>query len=384
MCATRYERGRFLSRQSAGAYDAAMKAAPALLVGLCVMVAPAVHAGRVLYEPPGLSKTARSAPKPVVTNAVKEYGLEDTCTDTALQSKELAGVQCRLAVAAYVQAHKPMAANTDVEAQITLAKDAAAAARSIAEYEPLSSKTGLSTARFYAHRQACRAMLGAYDVLSALPASSTPKMNERAQTALAVFNARGASMKDAACQCVQETLSLAMGAEVTQDEQGALQGVLTSRACFLDESKIRGSRSGPSTTLSPQSDMRAGFIATGTTTGRLLDYAAARSLDLDRCREKFVNLNRIKDGPKLEKCVCGEIARWQFPARKGEPATKIEVPVLEDKLTAAAEVDATGHTTSCGPLGGVLAPKAPPAPAASATPDAVAPKALKPASPSTP
>lgn len=324
----------------------------AVLVAL-VLPAGSALAGRALVEPKAWRSAAGTLPKAAVDEAARTAGLTD-CGPAVLQSADVQGLGCRAAAAAATLAKKPIAKPSDVDAQAAFAAELDAAARSVAELEPLvEPRPGFERRRFEAHRATCRALLGVHDRLSAI-AAGDPKTKARAEAALASFGPGRRPLKDAACGCVQASVGLARGADASLEETGALQSVLTSRGCFLDETKLKADRRPGGGVPAEAADV----AASRSDEARIVEYARARDVGLERCREKALDAGRLKDPAKLEKCVCGEIGRWKFPARAGGTTITVKLPVVEEQLAVAVDVDAAGAPAKCGPLSGAMLPAA--------------------------
>jgi hypothetical protein len=326
---------------------------------LCAsLVALPALASHGLDEPPGLAKLVKGAKKAEVAAGLSAAGLTDKCAG-ALEHKDLHGLDCRIAAAAHLSSSRGLKSVADVEVRVAVANDLEAAARSIASYTPLAAEPGFGRMRFEAHRRACTSVLESYDALTHV-VTKDAALRARVDQALGLFPKPsgefdvqgGLGFKDAACNCIRASLGLAPGSDASPEESGALQSQLTSHNCFLDEAKIKGQRAGPATTLQGSADARK-VAADSTQENRLLEFAAGRSLELDRCRDK-IEVPRIKDGSKVEKCVCGVVDRWQFPARKGAGSAAVKLPIVVDKLFVNLDVNEAGKVASCSGLSGPL------------------------------
>ena len=318
-----------------------------LLVLVVLLAAASAWAGRTLSEPKGITKQAGAANAKDVAAALKAAGLEKSCDRNALKSREIGGLACRLAVYSRVANRGAVKSEKDVRARADVAKDGLAAAKTVADYKPLARKPGLAENRFFAHREACGAVLTAYDAIAAADATA----DDATKKAIAeiVGTEKQGLFKDA-CVCAQKTIALATAANRSVDERGQLQGELTKRGCFLNREAVKSQRaSGPSNDFSGA----AGEVAaSNTVAARLLDYASARDIDFNRCRDKHVDGTRITAPRKLERCACGEVGRWRFPKERGRPNIEIDVPVVKGQAKLKLKVNAPGKVVDCGPLAG--------------------------------
>jgi hypothetical protein len=315
---------------------------------LCLLSSGAVLAARSIQEPDAIKVIPRLVPAAKIEKGLKAAYLDEKCTRDALKTPELIGIQCRLAV------HRSLAAEllpvdaTSTERRVALARDAVIAAKSIAEYTPLSKKPGFGREQFDAHQQACTVVVEAYDALKGAPASASPDVRAVVDKAL---SGEG-NLFDAACGCTQASVGLADGANASLDEKGSLQSALTSRGCFLDKSKIKAERGGPDSAFTGEATRIA---AANSVEARLLDYAQTRAVGLDRCKDKGFEGVRLVDRGKLKGCVCGEISRFSFPKEKGRADATIVLPLRGADLGVQIVVTAVGKVATCGPLVGPLA-----------------------------
>jgi len=276
--------------------------------------------------------------------ALKAAGLEKKCTPATLRSRELPGVACRLAIYAFLHTKAPIATANDAKKRLSVAKDGLKAAKSIAAYKPLAKKPGLERKRVDAHQQACKVALQSYDALAAASRANTPAKSAAAK---AMGSNEKGLFKDA-CECARETVNMAGGAGLSADERGGLQTLLTKRSCFLDKSKLKAGRGGPESEFTG----RAGqVVESNTDEARLLDYAKARDIGLDRCRKKSTAAGRVTDRGGLKRCACGEIKRWRFPKERGRSDVEIVVPIIKG-VGVRVTVTAPGKIAKCGPLEG--------------------------------
>ena len=146
------------------------------------------------------------------------------------------------------------------------------------------------------------------------------------------------------------SLSLAGPARASQEENGFLQGILTSRGCLVNREKLKSTRSGPS----GFSSGKANAIAEQNSDNNvLLDYAKARDIGLDRCRSKYISTGgQVDKVGKLERCVCEEVKRWRFPKKRGRSDVILDLPVSGKQVTAKLIVTQNGKVKDCGPLAG--------------------------------
>jgi len=324
-----------------------------MTAGLCVLAAGPASAGRSIKEPKAVKQAAKRLKKAEQQAALKEVGLEKTCSRSMLKTKEIQGVRCRLAL--HQAASKKHAPTTvaGIEARLEAAKQALSAAETVHGYAPLLRKPGLARHKFEAHKQACATVLDAYDDIKALPntvADAVLKAKARALTGAGdAFN-----VYTAACECTKSSLSLAGPARASQEENGALQGILTSRGCLVNREKLKSSRSGPS----GFSSGKANAIAKQNSDANvLLDYAKARDIGLDRCRSKYISTGgQVDKVGKLERCVCEEVKRWRFPKKRGRDDITLQLPVSGKLVSAQLIVTGNGKVKECGPLSGTAIP----------------------------
>lgn len=323
---------------------------PAKLHALALVVtltATAALAGRSLDEPDAVKAIPRMVPAAKVASALAAAKLAEKCSPQVMKAPELVGMSCRLAVHRALAREHTVDTLATVTRRIAAGREAAAAAKGIAGYAPLSKKPGFERELFDAQREACATVVETYDALKAAP----PTVPADARSAIDGALAGDGNLFDAACGCVQDGVSLADAAGASIDERGTLQGMLTSRGCFLDREKIKAERGGPEASFTGEATKLA---AKNTDEARLLDYANARLVGIGRCTEKGIVAGRIVEKKKLESCVCAEIGRFAFPKEKGRADVKIVVPIAEDRLGVEVVVNAPGKVTSCGPLVGSM------------------------------
>jgi hypothetical protein len=146
---------------------------------------------------------------------------------------------------------------------------------------------------------------------------------------------------------VQQSVDLATGADASLEERGALQGLLTSHRCFLDDSRLVAERK-PGEVLAGNKDAATVKASLGAA-GVMRQYAESRAIDFDRCTGKFLDVGgRPTDLPKLETCVCGAVKRWTFPPRDAE--TRAVLPVGKHALDVEVVAAPAGAVTGCGQL----------------------------------
>jgi hypothetical protein len=314
------------------------------LVLVVTLVPLAAWAGRTVKEPGSVKAVPRMVPAAKRAEALKALGLQSRCTDAVLRSRELPGIGCRLAIFSYLTARAPLASPADLKKRMKAAEDALNAAESIATYKPLKKSPNLEQFRLFAHEQACRTVLESYDAISAAGRASGPLKMEAAKAA----GSTDEGLFKQACECAQTTISLSGPGRASVEERGRLQTLLTKRSCFLDKSKLASKRGGPESEFSE----RAGeVIEANTDEARLLDYAKARDIGLDRCRTKSAPGGRVTDKGGLKRCACGEVKRWRFPKERGRADVEIVVPIVKG-VGVRVTVNAPGKVTSCGPLEG--------------------------------
>jgi hypothetical protein len=305
----------------------------ALAVLAAAFAAASAHAGRSLDEPAGIEKVVKAATRADLEQALLATG--DRCNRDALKAGDLLGVECRSVVAAALVARRPP---TDVAARAALFHDLAGSAKGVSSWEPLSPPPGLGRARFDAHRAISRALMSVYDDVAAR-ADKAP--------AVAAFLGGSPSPKQTACEAVQRTVDLATGADASPEERGASQSLLTSHACFLDESRLRAEPK-PGGALRDNKDAVATAVSAATAADSAIQqYAASRSLDLERCHKHLDAAGKPKDAQKMEQCACGAIGRWKLPSR---PAATKTALVVAPRVRVELDVAPGGAVTRCGPL----------------------------------
>ncbi|HEY4223862.1 MAG TPA: hypothetical protein VGO62_21050 [Myxococcota bacterium] len=302
-----------------------------LVVVLALTMSGSALAGHAVDEPPALAHIVKSAPRADVDKALASSGAADRCKDE-LSDAGLLGVECRSTVATALVRQRPITQKADVDARAALFADLAKLAPSVSSWEPLTPPPGLARARFDAHRAIARALFAIYDEAVAAP--------------LAAAFVKSADPKNAACTAAARTVELATGADASLAERGAVQSLVTSHACFLDESRLSKAPT-PTGALSGNKDAQA-LASSTSASGAITDYAASRALDLQRCIDKHIQANgKADDDKKLEACACGAVSRWHFPA----PGADVDVAIpLAGPLAVRVSVASTGATHSCGPV----------------------------------
>ncbi len=327
-----------------------MRTSSFMLITLALFSLPAL-AGRALEEPKAVREVVKRTPRAQVEKALADAGMKEECSDAVLRSHELNGVACRLVVHLSLSKGKTPASPVDVKARVAAAQDAFRSARTIASYTPLTKPRHLDEQRFEAHRRACEALVDAWDSLRAVPKTSAPELRAAVDAALADKSFADEPLGEAACACTVKALDFSSAAGASVELTGALQGTLTSRGCFLDESKIRAERGGPESRFSG----RAKAVSLQSTDeAQVVAYAKTRDVGLTRCRDKFLETGTLGDKSGMEKCVCGEVQRWTFPKKKGRPELRVLLPIYDERLGIRVGVSAPGKVTSCGPLEGAL------------------------------
>lgn len=327
-----------------------MRTPSLMMLAFALCSVPAL-AGRTVDEPKSMRDVVKKTSPALVQKALADAGLAERCTEAALRSPELNGVACRLVVHTSLWKGKSLTTASDVTARVEAAKDAWLAATSIASYDPLTKPRRLDEDRFEAHRRACEALVDAWDGLRAVPKASVPELRAAVDAALAEKSFGDKPLSEAACACTVQALDFSQSGGASLEVSGALQGTLTSRGCFLDESKIRAERGGPKARFSGRAKA---LSEQSTDEAQVVAYAKTRDVGLARCRDKFLQTGTLGDKSGMEKCVCGEVQRWTFPKKRGRPELRVLVPVYDERLSVSVGVSAPGKVTACGPLEGPL------------------------------
>lgn len=304
---------------------------------LMTMTPQAAVAGRVLEEAPTAAKVVDTAPRPELDRALKSTTLVEQCPRDGLRQADLSGVRCRAALSAAILRARGLAKPADLKARTSLFADLSRTAASVSSWEPLSPPPGFGRARFDAHLALSGALMALYDEITAA--------KDRGPLArdAAAWLAAGPDPKSLACQAAQRSVELATGADASAEERGTAQALLTSHACFLDESRLRGA---PRAAAGPRQD--AGETVTNTSADdKIQSYAATRSMDLERCTKHLDAAGAPADSAKLEKCACGAIGRWKLPATGQAASTSLPVSV---RVGVQVDVAANGAVSRCGPL----------------------------------
>jgi len=326
---------------------------PALALAVLAFASAPAFAGRTLKEAKSVQNAGAKVSASDTEAALKAADLTAQCTKTALKSRDLDGLACRLAILAYTAERSELKNDKAIKERVRLALDARATAESIASYKPLHQKPTFAEERFRAHQQACRVVLDAHDAIKGM--KPTKDQKELAAAAKDALDHPENGLFKHACECARDTMGLTTGVNLSAEERGALQSVLTSRGCFLDKSKVSGDRGGPESSFTG----RASELAEkNTDEAKLLDYAKVRDIGLERCRAKALDArDKLSDAKALEECACAEIKRWSFPKKRERPNMTIDVPVIAGKVGVSVEVTAPGKVAKCGPLTGPLAGK---------------------------
>jgi hypothetical protein len=293
-------------------------------------------------EPPSLLKTVKAADKVAVDKALAAAGLSSCAA--SVRSGDIESLACRLVVVAAL--NKPIASESDVKVRREQIGDALAAADYASSLTATEAPSpGLRRARFTAHEQACALAFDGINALQAVPGQHVARAaSVRALTA--------DNLHERACACAQRTMSLAVGADASPDEQARAQGVLTTRQCFAGGELAITGRKGPGTSFAAGSDATKGMADAGSPAGRLVALATSRAVEMTRCTDKGMKDGKVSDARKLETCACNVVKRWPLPFKKDDPSVSaalpivagVELPVVVDK----------GAVSTCGPLRGDL------------------------------
>jgi hypothetical protein len=307
-------------------------------IGLVGLFSVDARAGRALEEPAGVGKILKRATAADVDKALAAAGVGERCQALwkAPVASDPRALECRAVIAAQLARAKPLAGKADVDARRALLDDVLAAATQVSTWAPLSPPPGLARARFDAHRGLSAAAIALYNDLAVAADAGTAGAAQALATA--------PSAKDGACNAAQRSLDLAVGADATLEERGAVQALITSHKCFLDESRLKVEPK-PGLALKDSADARS-VAASTSSAGAILAYAQSRSLDLERCEKHLDPGGRPKDKAKLEQCACGAIARWKLPASQLKEPTTTKLPVVGSSHVQL-EVAPTGAVTKC-------------------------------------
>jgi hypothetical protein len=311
-----------------------------LLLASSLLLATDALAARSLVEEPSIAKAAAKAQKALVDDALAKAGATERCA-RGLKTEGIVGLECRAHVALAVAMKAALDKPSDVEARLAFAADLQKTAASVRAFEPLAPAPGFARQRFETHRALSRGALALIDEVGALPAQHAARA--RADELL-----KGPPRRiEGACVAVRDSLDLSGGADASLEERGALQGLLTSHRCFLDESRLTSAPK-PGEALKNNADANSVKSSVGDA-GALRQYAESRALDLGRCTGKHLDAaGRPTDKPKLEECVCGVIKRWTFPPRASE--TRVALPLGVGGLHVDIVAAPSGRTTACGPV----------------------------------
>ena len=314
------------------------------ILGLALALAGPADAARTLKEPRGI-KNMRKQPASVTKAALASAGLTSECQGR-LRTSEIQGLRCRLAIHAHVSEKIAPTSPARLRQRVRMANEAKEVASSIQKWTPLVRKPNLVVHRYQAHKIACMTAMHTHDTLAAIPRTA-PKNLLAARE-----NEAGETLYRKACDCVQASLRLAAKASVPVKEFGKLQGVITSRGCLLDRSKLKTERKQQRIVFTGTAKKLA---EANSDESRLMAYAETRDIGLQRCRDRDLRGGTIQDKKSLKKCVCGEIGRWRFPKKKGRPDITLTIPLLGKSVGIEITVTPPGRIKTCGPLNGRLA-----------------------------
>jgi rhodanese-related sulfurtransferase len=285
-------------------------------------------------EPVGIARAARAVDAATVTATLADPVFEACRADP--RAAGLVALPCRLALVATLL-RAPPATPAELKARQALLADVVDAAAWASEHVPDRPTPGLRRARLDAHRRACEVL---FDGAASFDAVTTPSLQAEARAA-------AAALRERACSCAQRTVTLAVGADAPPDEQAEVQAVLTGQRCFLGaDAPVAVPPRGPDD-LSRGSVTTRKAAAAASPAGRLLAFAATRTVELQRCTEKGIAGGRITDAPRLDRCACGVVTRWKLPLQKSDGRVEAELP-LADGVVLPVVVDA-GAVVSCGP-----------------------------------
>jgi hypothetical protein len=316
-------------------YRLAMHVASALAVVVALLAAgPA--------EPPSLLKAVKAADKAAVDKALAAAGL--SACSTTVRSGDIDSLACRLVVVAAL--NKPIASVNDVKARREQIADAFAAADYASSLTSTdASSKGLRRSRFAAHEAACSLAFDGINALQAVPARHAARADSTA--ALSADN-----LHERACACAQRTMTLAVGADASPDEQARAQGVLTTHQCFTGGELAVSERKGPGTSFAAGSDATKDMADAGSPAGRLVALANSRAVEMTRCTDKGMKDGKVTDARKLETCACNVVKRWSLPFKKDDPSVSAVLPIVPGvELPIVVDKGAIG---TCGPLRGSL------------------------------
>lgn len=314
---------------------------------LAAVPSPAI-AGRTLKEPKEIQTLPRKMNASQRDAALKAAKLDQECSRSRLKTREIQGLQCRLAL--YAAQAKGTAADSERNLQqlLDMARRAEATAKSVATYRPLTAKPGLKESKFKAHDLACNVIENVVSQLRTVPPTATPEL-VRAAKAAQTGAGDAYNVQRASCECMKGSASLAGDAGVSIETRGAIQGKLTSQGCLLDKGALNQSRGGPS----GFSGNAAGVAAAASDEGLLLEYAKARDIGLNRCRSKYISsAQKVSRPKKLKSCACDEVKRWRFPKKRGRPDLEVAIPIQPGAAALKVTIGAAGKVKACGDITG--------------------------------
>lgn len=318
-----------------------------ILTAIAAGPTPAL-AGRTLKEPKEIQNLPRKMNTSQREAALKAAKLDEECSRSRLKTREIQGLQCRLALFAAQAKAIPADSDANLQKLLDMARLAEATAKSVANYRPLTKKPGLKENKFEAHDRACNVIENVVSQLRTVPQTASPALLQAAKAAQTgagdAYNVQRAS-----CECMKGSAALAGNASVSIEVRGAIQGKLTSQGCLLDKGALKSSRGGPS----GFSGNAAGVAAAASDEGLLLEYAKARDIGLNRCRGKYISsANKISRPKKLKSCACDEMKRWRFPKKRGRPDIEVAIPIQAGAAALKVTVGAAGKVKACGDIVG--------------------------------
>jgi hypothetical protein len=310
---------------------------------LVALAATSASASRSLDEPGAIARQVKRAPRAEIKAALKAAGLEKACPNAVLYAPGMVGLRCRLTVLAHEAARAEDTA-AGLKSRLELARLAEHAAASLSAYKPLRRVRSFDGERAAAHEQACRVLLVSHDAVRGLPADSP--LDQDRTVAMARFGRDERGLSYAACSCVARSLEL-VPPDAEAGKRGALQGEMTSRACFLDKGAVTEARGGPKTAFSGRA---AAVAAEATVEASFKAYAESRAFELKRCLDKHAPYGRVKKKEKLSKCACRAVKRWRFPADRERKDVGFDLPLIGEKVKLATVINPAGKVAACGPL----------------------------------
>lgn len=319
------------------------------------------HSARSYREDPLVKQSVKGAGSAKVQALIKANKAMRACEGNIVKSRELQGTVCRLQVleklTAQLEHHTPWL----VKQKLAIAQATFKTFLSIQAYEPIDPPPKFTHLQYQAGAATCATIENVLSSLSQIRNTGGYKPAFKiVQKNIGSFpldkNTKG--LREGLCACAKKWLPAADKAFKSMEEKGAIQRILTSRGCFLDMEKaqeaLSTSRKAGPTQLSGRAKETA---AQESDEQRILDYAQTRDFTLNRCRNK-IGPTKVNKPEKVQQCLCREIKRWRFPARKDSTSLLSAVlPIEEKMLGLRINVDPKGKVQQCGPLEG---PKAPP------------------------